>query len=864
MNGGKYMNKQNCRNKLYCLLACLLAACMLLSFAACGGSKAEVTDVTLDRASLTLNVGEEEQLTYTVLPAEAAGEKADWLSSAPAVATVSGGKVKGVAEGTALVRVTVGGVSATCTVTVVDPDHVSVAATGVLLNKATLSLTVGESEKLTATVQPENATDKTVSWSTSAAGVASVSADGTVTATGGGTAVITARTANNFSANCVVTVAGEETSEPLYVAKVSSLAGREDDFIMGMDISSVLSLEAAGVTYSDFDGAEKDVFAILKENGVTDIRVRVWNDPTDADGNSYGGGNCDIDNAVAIAERCEAAGLGIIVDFHYSDFWADPGKQALPKAWAGYTASQVADAIYAFTKESLTEIKATGVDITMVQIGNETNGKMCGASDWATICDYMDHGAQAVRDVTGAVAKGGAKVAVHFTNAGNNVFAGYASTLNSNDVDYDVFGVSWYPYYASHGTLANLTAQLQTVHDTYGKEVMVLETAYAYTEEDFDGLGNTALEARTRPITVQGQANAVRDVIEAVADLGDWGLGICYWEGAWIAASESTEGAVNREICKEYGCGWATAYAAGYDSSANDGGTMVDNQTFFRSDGTPLESLKIFKLVYEGQTVDIKADYLEEQEAYYTVGEGPIVLPDTVNVILNNGSQITVDAVWAVDESELAEYIDAVGLYEIEGTTMYGGTCVVQVWVMNVNLLEEGSFEGLDAYGDNTTNFVQSNTDLAPWTVSHSGGTSALQLFVSNNSGNARMGTNSFHFWDSGTVEFDLYQTLDAASLADYGSGAYGCSFDLQGGDGTNFSIYAYITVEYEDGTSDTFRGNAVTLDGWQVFNRTAVTGAAIDADNVLRVTVGIHVYAEAINQGPWGNIDNAQFYFEG
>ncbi|MCH5152314.1 MAG: glycosyl hydrolase 53 family protein, partial [Clostridiales bacterium] len=184
--------------------------------------------------------------------------------------------------------------------------------------------------------------------------------------------------------------------------------------------------------------------------------------------------------------------------------------------------------------------------------------------------------------------------------------------LHNNNVDYDVFGTSWYPYYGSHGTLNNLCSQLELIHANFGKEVMVLETAYAFTYDDFDGLGNTGFETTTQPITVQGMSNAVRDVISAIADLGTandrFGLGICYWEGTWIAASTSADQNVNRELCKKYGCGWATQYANPYDRDANNGGTMVDNNAFWLSDGTPLEALKVFKMVYEGQITSLKAD----------------------------------------------------------------------------------------------------------------------------------------------------------------------------------------------------------------------------------------------------------------
>ena len=122
------------------------------------------------------------------------------------------------------------------------------------------------------------------------------------------------------------------TSDTLYVSRVENLG---DDFILGMDASCVPALEEGGVKYYDADGVEKDVYEILSQNGINYIRVRVWNDPYDASGRGYGGGNCDIENAIEIGKRATAQGLKLLVNFHYSDFWADPAKQMAPKAWKG-------------------------------------------------------------------------------------------------------------------------------------------------------------------------------------------------------------------------------------------------------------------------------------------------------------------------------------------------------------------------------------------------------------------------------------------------------------------------------------------------------------------------------------------------
>ena len=161
----------------------------------------------------------------------------------------------------------------------------------------------------------------------------------------------------------------------LYVKKVEGLP---EDFIFGMDASIVIAEENSGVKYYGFDGREEDVFKVLSDNGFTHIRVRVWNDPFDAEGCGYGGGNCDIATAAAIGVRAAKYGMKLIVDFHYSDFWADPSKQMVPKAWAGMEIEEKTQAAYEYTRDCLIALREAGVDVGMVQTGNETNNFLCG------------------------------------------------------------------------------------------------------------------------------------------------------------------------------------------------------------------------------------------------------------------------------------------------------------------------------------------------------------------------------------------------------------------------------------------------------------------------------------------------------
>lgn len=366
------------------------------------------------------------------------------------------------------------------------------------------------------------------------------------------------------------------------------------EVIKGVDISSVIALENSGVVFRDRNGQPQDIFLTLKEAGVNYIRVRIWNDPYNAGGETYGGGVNDVETAVKIAERCHKYGLSLLVDFHYSDFWADPGKQYAPKAWTGFTADQKAQALKSFTHNALNRISVTGVNIGMVQVGNETTTGMSGETNWENICKLMNAASETIRNFDKNIL-----IAVHFTNpeksGWHDTLAGYLKRYN---VDYDVFATSYYPYW--HGTIENLTSVLRNISQKYGKYVMVAETSWANSFDDTDSFGNTISSADqlgnyvSYDVSVQGQINSVSDVFKAVSDVGSKGIGVFYWEPAWLTVGN--EYYSNLDKWEKYGSGWATKAAGEYQDDAAQyfGGSSVDNQALFSADGVPLDSLYLF------------------------------------------------------------------------------------------------------------------------------------------------------------------------------------------------------------------------------------------------------------------------------
>lgn len=613
------------------------------------------------------------------------------------------------------------------------------------------------------------------------------------------------------------------TSDSLYVEKVDNLP---DDFIMGMDASSVPSLEAGGVKFYDYDGTETDVFKVLAQNGINYIRVRVWVDPFDAQGRGYGGGNCDINTALEIGKRATKYGMKLLVNFHYSDFWADPAKQQCPKAWKDMDIEAKADALYKYTKDSLKLLKNAGVAVGMVQVGNETNGgKMSGETTWENTCKLFSAGSKAVREVFPD-----ALVALHFANPEKTSnYRNYSYNLDKYAVDYDVFATSYYPYW--HGTLENLTDILTYISQTYNKKVMIAEISYAYTPNDTDFYGNTISDAEpVQPyaMTIQGQANTVRDAIATINSIPN-GIGVFYWEGTWISSGGATF-EENQALWYQHGSGWATPYAGEYDpndAGKYPGGCAVDNQAMFDATGKPLESLKIFTLVREGTNVQNKPDSVELSNAFVTLGD-EIQLPTQVQAIYSNNERRSVDVVWE-EINQQAIMAQGVAKHEIRGTAD-GMPALCILSVMEKNYLVDYSFE----------------EESSAWVATAIGKMDEFK--IEDKVSDSLTGTKHYHFWSAATnsVEFTLEQTL-----TNIPSGEYKFIISIMGGDGGTMEIYSYVKI---NGTI--IKTADLTMTKYGEWHTATIDG--INYSNADQITVGIYVKCGGAGNGAWGKIDDA------
>ena len=612
---------------------------------------------------------------------------------------------------------------------------------------------------------------------------------------------------------------GPEESE-IFIEPIPDIS---DDFIRGMDASSVLVEENSGVKYYNYDGEEQDVFMTLAQSGVNYIRLRVWNDPYDENGNGYGGGNNDLATAVELGKRATRYGMKVCIDFHYSDFWADPKRQHAPKAWEGMTVPEKSDALSKFTKESLTTLLDAGVDVGMVQIGNEINNGMAGETLAPSVYTLLVSGSSAVREISAAYGKD-IQIAVHYTNIEEaDKINTIALNLMNFGVDYDVFGLSYYPFW--DGTNENMQAVARNIQEKYGKKVIIAETSYCYTSEDGDGSGNsfhgTDDLVEGYGATVQSQATMIRDVCAAANEAGV--SGVFYWEGVWIPVGEAT--ADNSPIWEEYGSGWASSYAADYDpddAGLYYGGCSWDNQAMFDFHGYPLASLNVWKYLKYGSTAPLAIDCIPEIYTTSDVGAA-IKLPDTIDVIYNDRSaNAKVPVTW--DEAQIAAIdINVGGTYEITGTLEDGTGVVCHVEVKMLNHVKNPSFE---------------ESDTSMWKVTYTGDNNPTDFQVKAD--DAHDGVVAYHFWsENSDMEFSIEQ-----DLTDLEPGTYQLVVYAQGGDVTEGEMELYAVVNGEEQTEP------FMVTSWADWQQPTIPEIKV-TDGTL--TIGVRIKS---NVKSWGTVD--------
>ena len=320
---------------------------------------------------------------------------------------------------------------------------------------------------------------------------------------------------------------------------------------LGIDVSTYFEEIDNGAKYYK-NNKEIDPLKEFINNNVKSMRIRVWVDPYSIDGKKYLGGTCDLDNFLRLARLAKTYGYTIYLDLHYSDFWADPGKQTKPKAWDNLNTIELEKKVYDYTKEVLLRIKCENIDLDMIQVGNEItngmlwpNGKLIENGDnertnYETLSKFLKAGFRACKEIFPNALR-----MIHLEKSyDKKIYTEYFSNMEKYGVEYDVIGASYYPYW--HGTMEELFDNLNTQKKLFNKKIVIAELGYAFTLENYI-LTNNGMEhklvvgedniesfqmVKEFPLTKKGQSDFIEKFLKKALEFDVYA--IYYWEPLWI------------------------------------------------------------------------------------------------------------------------------------------------------------------------------------------------------------------------------------------------------------------------------------------------------------------------------------------
>ncbi|MBT0570873.1 glycosyl hydrolase 53 family protein [Curvibacter sp. CHRR-16] len=613
---------------------------------------------------------------------------------------------------------------------------------------------------------------------------------------------------------------------------VEPVGNLRPDFVMGADVSILNEMEKKGARYYDQMGNRKDPLEILKDNGVNWIRLRLWHTPVYAEsviengrtvgqkGQAVGGGNNDLATTIKLAKRAKALGLKFMLDIHYSDFWADPDKQTKPAAWAKLKGAVLEQAVYDYTKQVLLSLANEQVFPDMLQVGNELNGGLLWPDGKtfksrpdeeiggnAGFVGLLRQGIRATREVEKTVdTSKHTPIVIHLADGGKNeLYRRVFDLLTAEKVDFDLIGMSFYPYW--HGTIEDFQTNADEISARYGKDVIVMETAYAYTLDNGDNWPNLFNASMQKSVgykaTVQGQASLVRDMINAVAKVpGARGAGLFYWEPLWYGVN---------------GVGWRTGEGNGWD-----------NQAMFDAKGKALPSLAVFKRV---------RDVADSAQTPKVISQGPVELSAFVGELWSPPASIKVtfsdDAVRPVYidwEDVPAKALQNTGTFQLKGEAVSMDlkvTANVTV-VPRRNMVQDDSFE---------------SGNLKYWTVTGS----VAAVSNERNPGNAHSGIQSLHYWSSDPFQFEVVHQFDNLKPGIYTLKAWAAG----GGGEKALELFA------RDCGAAGRQSASWTNTGWQKWTQATVKDLKISDG---KCTIGVLVDSKP---GVWGNVDDFELIRE-
>ena len=320
---------------------------------------------------------------------------------------------------------------------------------------------------------------------------------------------------------------------------------------LGIDASTQVEVDSKNPHYY-YKGKEVDPWEFMFEhNGVKSMRLRLWIDPYDEDGHPYGGGTVDFKKWIILAKRAQKVGYKILLDFHYSDFWCDPGKQLLPKSWRGLSVDDLANKVYEYTKKTLQDIQKEGIEVSYIQIGNEiTNGmlwplgklseKVPGQtrSNYDNLALFLRSGVKGARETLP-----NAKLIIHLEKSYDvETHEEFFNEIAKRGVDFDIIGLSYYPYW--HGTFPMFFKNVDNLKTKFAKPIWIVETGYGFTMEPYVQNGNYGDNLISEnffkqdnvfkpfELTKEGQFDFITNLLKLAKEHEI--EAIYYWEPLWL------------------------------------------------------------------------------------------------------------------------------------------------------------------------------------------------------------------------------------------------------------------------------------------------------------------------------------------
>lgn len=312
---------------------------------------------------------------------------------------------------------------------------------------------------------------------------------------------------------------------------------QEPTFYKGMDLSFQSELEDYNIDYKDENGNAVNLLNYVASNGTNLVRLKLWHTPQDGQ-NSFA-------DVKAYAQRIKSKNMSFLLDFHYSDFWADPGHQTPPIAWQNMSNEEIKNTMYNYTKDVVQQLKDQNTLPQIIQIGNETDsgflwnyGKVWDqfSNNWVNYAALVNEAIRAIRDVD---TSNSVKIMLHHSSVENAIY--FFNELHPYNLDFDIIGLSYYPQFQIHN-LSLVQSKLNQLATNFNKDLLIVEVAYPFTLEYNDNntnyIGSNSQILDEFSATPEGQKAYFEWLVTAIKNIpNNRGIGFCYWAPDWVSFS---------------------------------------------------------------------------------------------------------------------------------------------------------------------------------------------------------------------------------------------------------------------------------------------------------------------------------------